>query len=489
MNVRVLFDAPPPPPQNPLILRLILDEDFDFSHLAPPAGGGDAEGFLPGSVKGGTSWNVGAIRSPSSAPGTCAPSTCSGVVQLVAFFARANSPNQWEAPPPNAQVKFSLTDSSKWQGFASNATWEDARDNASDFALVAPNPGGGWGAENEVELTVPFVDGAVARVGLRVKDYGGKTTVGAVALTAAGEVAVPLQLPKDSTNNWLPDVGWKAPFVSGNTSVNTSVSDSGSAGVDNDDRVTPAPTGQPVGIGLVGDGLNQFEEYRGFVVRGAHRRTSPMHKDLFVATMVARPGLTFAQSLEFAATSFFAHGTSQLDYGIRLHHLFHEGEGQGTEYDRASGGLLNFAFLNAGMLPSFPHTPQLVVRIQPGPLPLDPMGRTIYGQTHGTCVNGGMTPNDLSPEGIVIDVADVVADAGNNNAINNELRRVTGHEVGHAVHVKHRPTTNTCDDGAQTSGQQSMMTDGLANGAGPNNQRSRYNDPDVAQMRFHHNGP
>jgi hypothetical protein len=48
--------------------------------------------------------------------------------------------------------------------------------------------------------------------------------------------------------------------------------------------------------GLVGDNFTRFEEYRGFITRGVHRRTSPLIKDLFTATTVSRVRLTYAQS-------------------------------------------------------------------------------------------------------------------------------------------------------------------------------------------------
>lgn len=42
----------------------------------------------------------------------------------------------------------------------------------------------------------------------------------------------------------------------------------------------------PPSTGLTGDGLSNFEEFRGFVVDGVHVRTSTEQKDLFVTYIV-----------------------------------------------------------------------------------------------------------------------------------------------------------------------------------------------------------
>ncbi|HYF00738.1 MAG TPA: hypothetical protein VEJ18_17590, partial [Planctomycetota bacterium] len=46
---------------------------------------------------------------------------------------------------------------------------------------------------------------------------------------------------------------------------------------------------QPVGNGFAGDGLTFYEEYRGFFVDGAHVRTSPLKKDMFVVNFNPDP--------------------------------------------------------------------------------------------------------------------------------------------------------------------------------------------------------
>lgn len=73
--------------------------------------------------------------------------------------------------------------------------------------------------------------------------------------------------------NWIPDRGWNA---IANDGIIGEVSDGGALFRDSDVDDTPD------GIGRDGDGLTAFEEYRGFMVRGEHRRTDTKYKDVFI---------------------------------------------------------------------------------------------------------------------------------------------------------------------------------------------------------------
>ena len=101
-------------------------------------------------------------------------------------------------------------------------------------------------------------------------DYGGFTRVRAMDGTAAPE----FRLPLDTNGNWLPDIGWPA--------GGATAPDFGGPGDDDDSPGTLN--------GDVGDGLATFEEYRGFMVGGLHRRTSPSSKDLFVFSQFTARG-------------------------------------------------------------------------------------------------------------------------------------------------------------------------------------------------------
>jgi hypothetical protein len=76
-----------------------------------------------------------------------------------------------------------------------------------------------------------------------------------------------LQLPWDRDRNAIPDIGWRASDLE-----------------HIDDRLREEDAdSEPEGDSQYpGDGLSAIEEYRGFIVDGAHRRTNPRRKDLFI---------------------------------------------------------------------------------------------------------------------------------------------------------------------------------------------------------------
>jgi hypothetical protein len=454
------------------ILRLVLDEDGNFNPASPSD---DSATFLPGAYHGTVSRLVSEIAGP---PGQTEPS--GQIAHLIAYLVDPLNPTQVLTPPPGAQVTFSLENTSAWRGYAMNARWGDPRDDEPDYGLVQVDEAGlPVGAEGS---SFPVAFGAeqpYARIGLRVKDFGGRTTVRAQWGTVPAD---PLALPHDNPNNWLPDAGWQAPFTSPTTSVVVPVGDDGGdAWTDVDEGDTPAASGPP-DVGLRGDGLTRFEEYRGFVVNGVHTRTSPLHKDLFVASLVDRqPSLSLAQGLEFTKGSLFEHG-------IRLHHILHPEQAGAAE---SSGPLVNYSYLLGGQSPAdtitgYRRFVQLALHVGFGEL-MGLLGLTTGG---GGCVTQGYTPNEAPS--ITVDIDRHVTRGSSNPTlttaqIDNEIRRTIGHEIGHGIHVKHKNDTNPtgCDDGAPTLGT-SLMTSGWFNGAGAGNDASRYNDADVRQMRLHH---
>jgi hypothetical protein len=177
-------------------------------------------------------------------------------------------------------------------------------------------------------------------------------------------------------------------------------------------------------LGVLGDGFTRFEEYRGFVGQGIHRRTSTSHKDLFVTSIVSRPApglLLSAQGLDYARGSMLGHG-------IRLHQLYDETELYDAEY--GSGRHVNFAnqYNNGSIpIPQYQRTDQLLLRIVAGPL-----AAGVYGLTNGgdlcdtfppatATMTHGYTPNGAP--NITISVTAHTARSNNNNTVNNELRR------------------------------------------------------------------
>jgi hypothetical protein len=306
------------PPQQP-ILKLVMDEDGNFDHTHPSD---DSPSFVPGSYYGGVSVPVEDFRTGHGQ-----------VVRLIAYYADATT-GAWVAPPQGAEVRFSLTDTSAWPGFATNAGWSpdplaapellDPKDSAPDYALAAVGE-----ATEAAQVDASFSDGFVAAVELRVKDYGGRAT--ATASVINGPPADPLHLPLDSAGggDWLPDEGWAAAtIVFENVQLYEQVADNYLGmvtiqsqqvpavwGADLDAIQSSTPSGSPT-EGSVGDGLRAFEEYRGFVAKGAHIRTSPLRKDIFVSTIVPRSNqMTASQGLDFVVTNL---GTP---YDVRVHEL------------------------------------------------------------------------------------------------------------------------------------------------------------------------
>jgi hypothetical protein len=471
------------------ILRLVLDEDGNFNHLNPSD---DAPNFVPGTFYGGPSRPVSEMRSTGH------------VVRLIAFFADPANPDQWLPPPPGAVVTFSLSpdDTTAWNGFAINARWTvdpenpDPRDSAPDYVL-APVGGG----PETPSLQAGFTNGVTAMVELRARDYGGRTRVHASAST--GPTATPLPLPRDADDNWIPDSGW----WTGPETVFDSFADV-AVWTEDTDTTTPDAAGPPAGVGLTGDGLRVFEEYRGVIVSGAHVRTHPARKDLFVSSLVQRlsGGLTQEQSLDFARQSLAEHGA-------RLHYLFDHTEVTAAEReyqlltpcpeqpsftgsDVCMRHLDFSAGYSGGLQPPAgtgwsrdAGTLRLTMRTQ--------LPDNSSGLMRGACVQGGATPSPTEQAWwIFVDrerLEDEAQQHGQNTnpIVNNEVRRTAGHEIGHGLHVKHRlPPGQTdppgsCGDSASVGTAASMMSSDWGDGAGIGDIRSEYNDTDVQQMRWH----
>ncbi|GEM_PF-3206252 len=212
-------------------LRLFLDVEDNFDVSRPRS---DIDEYLPGAKLDGRS-----VSLPQR-------------VKLIAAFVDSST-GAIVAPPSGVdQVSFALQGTSAFKGIAMNSGSETT----ADFSLSA--------------TTASFSADHTARVDLVCHDYGGFTTVRA----SAGGQTVEMRVPKDDNGNWLPDGVWR---VIANGRVIGEIMDTGLA-TDADEDVNP------MGNGVDGDGLVNFEEFRGFMVRGEHRRTNPFQKDLFISS-------------------------------------------------------------------------------------------------------------------------------------------------------------------------------------------------------------
>ncbi len=179
---------------------------------------------------------------------------------------------------PNTIYKFKQTTHSSQAGIASNAASEVFPNGAddNDFVLV-----GGDGKPVEKAYTYVSVtsdaDGK-AVIGLWARDFGGHTGVD-LADSSEGKIES-LEIVVDKDRDGLPDL-WEnlytAGVPAGFTPFDKSNENTKSFGFprkdgDRDDEIIAAST-------TVGDGMTAFDEYRGYIVNGTHKRTSPVDAD------------------------------------------------------------------------------------------------------------------------------------------------------------------------------------------------------------------
>lgn len=224
---------------------LFLDVDGQFD-VANPVD--DLPDFVPGSL----------LIGPSLSPGALPQ-----VVRVIAV------------PPAgvSGSVSFQISNPSNYPGKAMNYPISGA--------LTGPDM---YFKDSKGKVTLGPVTAKIANgqaiATLYVDDYAASATVEATIPT--GRNSTPLQasvqIPQDANGNNVPDAGWFA-LADSETGATTPIADPLDPGADSDPY--PLVSGVPQ-EGITGDGLTSFEEYRGFVVRGAHRRLNPQYKDLFV---------------------------------------------------------------------------------------------------------------------------------------------------------------------------------------------------------------
>ncbi len=153
---------------------------------------------------------------------------------------------------------------------------------------------------DQVDAAVQVISPSTARTAVAVRrativtralDFG---AYGAIEARACG-AAVRVSLPLDRDGNHIADA-W--PFGSG------------AATDDTDDT--------PSGNGTLGDGLSRYEEYRGFFVAGAHIRTDPTRKDVFVRDIDGIQAGSLGAELLGAPLHFIAKGEWDEDRRINF---------------------------------------------------------------------------------------------------------------------------------------------------------------------------
>ncbi len=136
---------------------------------------------------------------------------------------------------------------------------------------------------------------------LTPRDCGGMAVL-QVTLTP-GAAPHTFILPQDGNGNGIPDV-WEATFCPASNPCTTGLEDEDTS------------AGNPA----LGDGIAALDEYRGFIVSGAHVRTDPRQKDVFVHLVNAQCG---TDSLLGGGTKTYVTGDALFanvnTFGARLH--------------------------------------------------------------------------------------------------------------------------------------------------------------------------
>lgn len=172
-------------------------------------------------------------------------------------------------------VTFTLTDVSNYPGLTMNHPIDNPT-TAFDFDF---GPAADPSCAESLCVTVPFSDSGDTSTTLYVRDYAARGKVTARITIGQDTYLQEIRLPEDKTANLLPDAGWYA-LQNAVTGEMLRIPDTAlTAAGDVDDN--PPGSGDPV-AGRIGDGLTNFEEFRGFAVDGRHRRLNPHRKDLFV---------------------------------------------------------------------------------------------------------------------------------------------------------------------------------------------------------------
>lgn len=412
-------------------LTLFLDREpndptWRFRAEAPES---DHATYLPGADRLGSSVPLG-----EGAQGTAQ------ALELVAAY--TDETGAVVSPPPYApsSVTFALRDTSAFRGFAMNA----GENTAPDFGL--PTPGAAFGADH------------TARAALLCHDYGGFTTV---SVSDGVQETDGLRLPVALPDDWLPAAGWVAwdgAQVDGLLRSKAQDDDSSPAVVSH----------QVIPYGLVGDGLTAFEEYRGFVVGGSHRRLDPARKDLFVVGD-SDYGVGFATNLPLV-----------------VHQI--------VSVNEHAAGLINSRVENAGNGGAILVHPQkaLIVTLDdesfdPGHMgqteppmdfrvPLDVESIIVYVQSHLVYL--------LAPAGYCGQTSEDPPCHSMEQA-ENELRRTIAHEIGHGVGICHFGECGSVGDATPSTRAPTVMHSGVFLGPPASDDKSKYDPLEQGLIRLH----
>ncbi len=461
MEVNPVNCTPPPDGEFKLFLDVDNDNPFDPDNAVPINDLDDLGQYVSGSRLNGSSVpNL--VNSPQQ-------------MKLVAAYVEFETGGLRVVPPPNGvtSIDFALSDTSAFKGVAAN--WpKTGGSTAPDFDL-------GNGSHLR---TVSFGSDHTARVDFVAHDYGGVTNV--EASPDGGATRVVIRVPKDDDSNMLPDACWRADGASVSCSNLTASAD----------RDSNPGVGGPPTFGILGDGLSVYEEYRGFMIGGQHKRLRPTKRDFFIHRQNIGGALN-AGDFGLVGTGFV--GSS----GMEVHEIMLN-EMSGTavttrninnNYENNGGGI-------SGDIPGRNRQTAVLLRFQ--------------DMTTGDPNVKGDTPTqDLAPSvpnRVIYSRVRVnrIEEVGGLISMDSGFRRnvigwVAAHELGHAIHMCHvgpvgGGAPGDCPDGATVppmpdvrnnllfnmhSGIFEDLADRLVNGS--RNYPSTYHPSSILQLRLHNN--
>jgi hypothetical protein len=431
------------------VLRIFLDAGTNFNPASP-----QSDDLLPN----GRGWVPGADLQ------TGASVALPQQVELIAAFMTASG--QIVAPPPGVTgVTISLDPqrTSAFVGYAMNSPLNTTVD--FQIGTTVAGAGNTW------------------RAALDVYDYGGFTTVVATPVGGSRPPAE-LRLPRDDNNNLLPDVGW---YADGEY-----VPEPTSATEDSDAQPAVSPLASRP-WGEIGDGLSAYEEYRGFIVEGVHRRTDPRRKDLFV-TFDLEWRVGFASNLR-----------REDDVGLRVLEI----RGSSSDHpqplwEHDESGLIAFRSHNespTGDVPAAGAIPQRAVRLFVDRMSWNPSFPGDFGGVTTSVPAGELVPPGIAVpsdvEVVTIRVLHGLNLAGEDTWMlygvsrqyteaeaRNEVNRSFGHEVGHTIAICH---LDACPPGDPDGPERPISVMGSTPREGPSADHpfSRYSEIDRSMIRFH----
>ena len=429
----------------------------------------------------------------------------------------------WDGNFGTSKFKLSvrLTLTSTWKGIAGNFgfnTNPDFRIEEGQNPAWDVDPGGQSATTKD-----PYAAKDKVKIVVSSFDFGGSTTViGSSDNYYLGD-SDPKDVPKDDDFDSLPNV-YERMFL---FTLNPLSADTDGNGIedgveDNDDlpKVTAGlpepdlPAGAKTTLGVLGDGLVNWEEYRGFVAQRAHVRTNWKSKD------------------------FFVYGLTDLSY-FGLVRTKHPATVRILQFDERSGDRL----VNDNNLARAGVTPQRALLVQLATT----AARGVYGQTYndvpssgaslpgisvgangvcdtqsrgddsqlipfgaaaapGTvCIDTGsngqcdttaggddvqllgpdfvsLTPNETQRCDIYVNQIDAVS--SNERGFNQGVNLTVAHECGHGTDMEHYPFTHN----PKVPGHKhpSIMADSPI---GVHPLPDDYDDVDYTQMRLHRKHP